>query len=107
MKTLVLACAGVLALAACQSTAPYYDAGNYQPTDWAQKSFDEAKAICRHDSLKHNVIGDTYELQTPRYKACMEKEGYRFNAKTNWTGSVKPNPAPLLPRAEISTRIGN
>jgi len=102
-KFLVLAS---LLLSACNSVTPYYEQNNFQPTSWAKKSFEEAKAACRYQTLNHNKLMDTYELETPRYKACMEQEGYQFSAKTDWTGSVKPNTAPLMPRVEtgVSTK---
>ena len=106
-KFLVLA---ALLLSACNSVTPYYEQNNFQPTSWAKKSFEEAKAACRYQTLNHNKLMDTYELETPRYKACMEQEGYKFTAKTNLMGDVQSNkaamqavqPSALQPRVETS-----
>jgi len=57
---------------------PYYEAQNYQQLGWAKTPFEQSKAICRDANLKHQWLGDTYELETPKYKACMEKEGFKF-----------------------------
>lgn len=75
----ILSVLALLSLTACASTTgQYYEPSNFQPQQWATKSFDQAKAECRAESLKHNWMGDTYELETPLYKACMEKMGFRF-----------------------------
>lgn len=105
MKKLVLL--SVLLLSACQSVQPYYEQQNFQPTGWAKKSFEEAKAACRYQTLDHNALWDTYELQTPRYKACMEQEGFRFTAATDWTGNVQPSGSgtPLQPRVQTTATM--
>ena len=77
MKTL-FALAALMLLSGCASVQQYYEPGNYQTLQWAKKPFEEAKAGCRYQTLKHNMLGDTYELETPRFKACMEQEGFRF-----------------------------
>lgn len=95
-----------LLLSACNSVQPYYEQNNFQATSWAKKSFEEAKATCRYQTLNHNKLMDTYELETPRYKACMEQEGFKFSAQTNqWTGNVQSNPAALQPRVETSVSV--
>lgn len=81
MKRSVLALLGLVSLAGCASVQPYYEAGNYQPQPWATMSFEQARANCRADHLEHHFMGDTYELEVPPYKACMEKNGYRFAAR--------------------------
>ena len=72
----------VLLLAGCASTQSYYEANNYQKLDWAKNSFEQSKAICRDANLKHQWLSDTYELETPKFRACMEKEGYHYQEKT-------------------------
>jgi hypothetical protein len=70
-----------LFVAGCASVQPYYEAQNYQQLGWAKTTFEQSKAICRDANLQHQWMGDTYELETPKYKACMEKEGYHFQDK--------------------------
>lgn len=69
-----------LLLAGCQMTQPYYTPQNYNRLNWATMPFEQAKAECRYDTLNHNKLWDVYEVQLPRYKACMEAHGYLFGS---------------------------
>lgn len=78
MKKLIVLSA--LLLGACGSVQTYYDKNNFQTLPWSSQSqgFEQASATCRYENLSHEWLGDTYELQVPKYRACMEKYGYRY-----------------------------
>jgi hypothetical protein len=72
----------LLLLSACAltPTAPYYNEKNYVPPAAAPRlSFEEAKTVCRSRTLEHHWMGDTQDLNIPRYTSCMASEGYAFN----------------------------
>jgi Prokaryotic membrane lipoprotein lipid attachment site len=80
MKKLILALVLLTTLSACTSDKPFYVEKNYRKQDWATMPFDQSKAACRESSLEHDELWDVYELKAPVYKACMEKNGYKFSA---------------------------
>ncbi len=80
MKKIIFAVLAVLSVTACTSDKPFYVEGNYRKQDWASMPFDQSKAACRESSLEHDLLWDTYSLKAPVYKACMEKNGYKFSA---------------------------
>ena len=68
-----------LLLAACSSVTPYYQEKNFaQPVTATRLSFDEAKVVCRSRTLDYHWMGDTQDLNIPRYTKCMTSEGYAF-----------------------------
>lgn len=85
MKTIrytVLLLATLMTLGACASHQGYYAQENFAPQGVASdKSFEQVVAECRYNTLTRNVIMDTYELEIPRYKACMQSHGYLYQGE--------------------------
>lgn len=78
MKRFVFAIA--LLLAACNTVGPYYEKSNYAtPAAQTRLNFEEAKVVCRARNLKYHWMGDTQDLDIPRYTECMQEQGYIFS----------------------------
>ena len=69
-----------LALTGCVSNERFYQPASYQQSGVVnQKPFNQVAAECKMQTTTHNALWDTYELEIPRYKACMEMNGYVYN----------------------------
>lgn len=85
---LVLALGVVVTLIGCTTPAPpLYGRNSFTQLPWAKKSFDEAKAKCRNDSMRYEGRLKEYKIHRAPYKACMEKYGYHYNGNSELDGN--------------------
>jgi len=81
VRNLFLITICLFGLASCASNEPYYKRENYQTSGVVSaKPFNQVAADCKMQTMHHNTLMDVYELEVPRYKACMEANGYVFGA---------------------------
>jgi hypothetical protein len=67
------------ALVGCAPVGPpLYEQPSFQTLPWADKSFAQIMARCRHTSLHYSNKEHGYRISRPLYKACMEHYGYHY-----------------------------
>lgn len=74
--------ATLVVLGGCASNSRFYAAEGYAREGVvSEKTFDQVVAECRHSTLSHNALMDTYSLEVPRFKACMQAQGYKYQGE--------------------------
>lgn len=77
-----LSLCAVLLLAACATNDVYYQPERYVAAGQvSDRPFNQIVAECKMNTMSHNKLWDVYELEIPRFKACMEMHGYRYSGQ--------------------------